>query len=647
MQANKRILTAFVHLSSCLVIWASLPSIACSQDAAKPVHARMDTHGDSLPKGAVARLGTLRFRYPDALTAAIAFSPDGRRIACGGFENTRIFEVPSGRILRILPNLKDTDKQRLRERLNVEVLNYRKDGTVVAVAGNGQTAVLYEPESGKVIKRFPLEGSRRALSADQRYLAKIDGSGFEVDVIDLVTGKRVYKVGSQEYLTFHATFSPNNQLLATSEVDEKASFITIWDASNGKEVRRIALKGASAYEALFSPDGKRLIVRLGTHISIADDFEPVAGAFQLTEFDVATGKELRKLGPRGMHLSSLCVSADGNTLAGLIGKTVRLFDLRTSRLIDAPPGLEADVKAIAFTPDGRTVVAAGGDSIRFFDPTSGRQKQVLVQKDGIGAIAFSENAEVAVFENKPGAVFAWYLPGDRLLRTFTMPTKRSHWSGHLNVYGDSDILAVLGTYAGDTCRFWNIHSGVEQTQWKLAKPVIKQWRHFKDEERQISAIAIDKRAGKVAQAFADTLVVLEFVGGKEIWRAKADDGSYISRLKISPDGQWLISGDSHEGIVRVWNLDSGKKCDWAIEPPGRNVITGPVFAISTDSKTIATGGQDGAIRLWDIVTGKERRSFSGHEGWVTFLRYAPDGKSLASGSEDTTVLIWDFEAPAR
>ena len=261
-------------------------------------------------------------------------------------------------------------------------------------------------------------------------------------------------------------------------------------------------------------------------------------------------------------------------------------------------------------------------------------------------MALSEDAELAVFENKPGTVHEWYLPANRLLRTIAMPTERSHWSVDLNIFGDSDILAVLGTYVGDNCRFWNIHSGVEQTQWKLTRPVRRDGPFFKV-EKQASAVAVDKRAGKVALACADTIVALEFVGGKELWRAKADDGAYISRLKISPDGRWLISGDVHDGIIRVWNLDTGKKLNWAIQPPAWRVVTPLVFAISPDSKTIATGAQDGAVRLWDLTTGKERRCFWGHVGWVTFLRFAPDGKSLASGSEDTTVLIWNLDSLAQ
>src|SRR5262249_25949919 len=62
---------------------------------------RTDLHGDGLPKGAITRLGTLRFRHGDAI-ASVAFSPDGKRILSHSFGSIVLWDAPTGKELRRL-----------------------------------------------------------------------------------------------------------------------------------------------------------------------------------------------------------------------------------------------------------------------------------------------------------------------------------------------------------------------------------------------------------------------------------------------------------------------------------------------------------------------------------------------------------------
>ena len=45
--------------------------------------------------------------------------------------------------------------------------------------------------------------------------------------------------------------------------------------------------------------------------------------------------------------------------------------------------------------------------------------------------------------------------------------------------------------------------------------------------------------------------------------------------------------------------------------------------------------------MWDISTGNEIRSFTGHDDWVTSVSFSTDGKHILSGSKDGTIKIWD------
>ncbi|MDH5576697.1 MAG: hypothetical protein OEY80_14520, partial [Nitrospirota bacterium] len=64
-------------------------------------------------------------------------------------------------------------------------------------------------------------------------------------------------------------------------------------------------------------------------------------------------------------------------------------------------------------------------------------------------------------------------------------------------------------------------------------------------------------------------------------------------------------------------------------------------AFSPDGLTLASGGTDRFIRIWDIETGRLLRSLRGHTQVIREIKYSPDGQILASASEDRTIRLWN------
>ena len=65
------------------------------------------------------------------------------------------------------------------------------------------------------------------------------------------------------------------------------------------------------------------------------------------------------------------------------------------------------------------------------------------------------------------------------------------------------------------------------------------------------------------------------------------------------------------------------------------------MAIAPDGTWLASGSDDGSVRIWDPATGQQRATLAGHTGAVRAVAIAPDGTWLATGGDDGSVRIWD------
>ncbi len=275
-----------------------------------------DLFDDSLPLGAISRLGTTRFNHRASITS-IAFAPDGKTLASAG-------KVSEGKGL-----LWDSASDRPVYRW------YR---------GTDKVIRLWDRATGREILQFRghEEAVRHiAFSPNGKTLASASEDK-TVRLWDVTFGKQLRVFQGSQKPVFFVVFSPDGKTLATSDW---VGQIRLWTVATGEEVRRIDERAVDGdYRLAFSPDGKRL-------------FGAQAREQTLVQWDLSTGKKVRSIEAHKDYTKAITLSPDGRLLASTDGVEISLWEVDSWKKLWQLP---VRTSAIVFSPDGKTIASHEG-----------------------------------------------------------------------------------------------------------------------------------------------------------------------------------------------------------------------------------------------------------------------------------------------
>ena len=97
-------------------------------------------------------------------------------------------------------------------------------------------------------------------------------------------------------------------------------------------------------------------------------------------------------------------------------------------------------------------------------------------------------------------------------------------------------------------------------------------------------------------------------------------------------------------MIALLIVNAPKSKARSLKPHDLAVVTTNAVAFSPDSRTVAGATTDKLVKVWDVATGKDLNTLTGHAQRVTAVAFSPDGKLLASGSQDRTIRLWDTAA---
>jgi len=296
-------------------------------------------------------------RSPQAITS-VAFSPDGRLIAAGGYRVVTLVETATGRVVARLSGHAGT----------VTAVQFSPNGKILAAAGG------------------------------------LPGRSGEIKLWDMRTRKRLATLAGHNDAVYAIAFSPEGNRLAAASYDHDLS---LWNLAAPPKSRILRDHTDAVYSVAFSPDGRLLA--------------SAAGDRTVKVWEAKTGRRLYTLSEATAELYAVTFSPNGKqVVAGGADKTLRAWNItvKSGALAHSAFAHDGAILRVAYARDGRTIFTTGADKMvkRWDAQTLAERKVYPKQPDWPHGLALSPDGRLFAVGRHDGSLAVYDAATGRLLR---------------------------------------------------------------------------------------------------------------------------------------------------------------------------------------------------------------------------------------
>jgi WD40 repeat protein len=382
----------------------------------------------------------------------------------------------------------------------------------------------------------------------------------------------------------------------------------------------IRLRHAALSDIIYLPDGKTILSAGGDRI--------------LRYWDIATGKPVRTTYLQGTSGPGTCItlSPDGKTLVAQENQNLVFWEVATGKELKKLPAGNQFVSYMYFSPDGKTLAAHSNPAtVSLWDWVEGKEKvlNMPVQGNGFGGFDSTHHGYFShdgkIFVSGGGVVpplILWDVATGKEIRHIECSASISTFSP------DDKLLAAACLKVGGgpvTFRLLEVSTGKELFKKEAPSNGFFWWVEFSPDMKTI--------------AYVDQKHI--YLLNRETGEEKRRFDASVRQLFFSPDGKWMMGNNGNR--IRLWEVATGKEMHTY---SGLN--SGPsTMAVSPDGRKLATAtyyyGEP--MTIWDTATGKKLKALdladnTGY-GFVQGLSFSSDNKTLFGGLGSGQLHFWD------